>query len=516
MSLRGMGSYGDMIVHAIERHRDRPAVEHEGRRITYAEFGRDVSRAIVYFEEQGLTSGDRIAQISANRYEMLVVIAAVYVGGYVSLALQYNSDLDEHSFAIDDCTPALLITDEARLARAAELREGCEHRFVSASYGDIGLDAAGTAPPIGSYLGRVAPDQCGRMNYTGGTSGKPKAVMISSAALTYTNLAHVSANAFDGDTRFMVASPISHGAGSFMFPVLSKGGCVVIHDRFDPGAVVKAVIAGQVNSMLLIPTMLYTLLDHPAAAQISKGQIRRIVYGGAPASPPRVRQTIEMFGNVLLQSFGQSEAPGTILYLSPEDHLSDNPDRLASAGRPYFGVSVRLVAPSGEDVPHGSSEVGELWVQAPHVMMGYWNRPDLTEDVFQDGWLHTGDLARMDEEGFIYIVDRLKDMIISGGFNVYAAEVEQTMDAHPAVRNSAVIGVPDPKWGEAVTAYVILNGQHDVNEADLRTFVRERKGPVKTPKTISFVEELPLTKVGKIDKKVLRAAHWKDSGRGVN
>lgn len=515
MTLRGMGSIGDLIVHAIERHGDRIAFEDKTRRFTYAQLGQDVARTIAFFEKRGLVPGDRVAQISANRYEMFVVIAAAYVGGYVSLALQYNSDLDEHSFAIDDCTPALLMADDERMARAADLSGTCTHSFIAAGYDEIGLDATDPVQPIGAFLGRTDPDQCGRMNYTGGTSGRPKAVMISSAALTFTNLAHVSANAFDGDTRFLVSSPISHGGGSFIIPVLSKGGRVIIHDRFSPADVVAAVTAGQVNSMLLIPTMLYTLLDHPDVARIERGQIRRIIYGGAPASPPRLKQTIELFGPVLLQSFGQSEAPGTILYLSPEDHVSDDPDRLASAGRPYFGVTVKLMS-EGREVPLDSGEVGELWVRGPHVMMGYWNAPELTEKAFEDGWLRTGDLARADGQGFIHIVDRLKDMIISGGFNVYAAEVEQALDQHPAVATSAVIGVPDPKWGEAVTAFVVTHAGQEVAAPDLAAFVKSRKGPVKTPKTINFVTELPLTKVGKIDKKVLRSAYWQDNARGVN
>lgn len=514
MNLQEMGSVGDLLVDAIERHGERIAFEAGGEQISYAQLGRDVADAIAFFEGKGIKTGDRIAQISANRYEMFVVIAAAYIGGYVSLALQYNADLDDHQYAIDDCQPALLFVDDERSQRAADLQAASPHQFHSCNYREL-AGARGKGQSIGAFIGRTDPQQCARMNQTGGTSGKPKVVMISSAALTYTILAHVTANAFDGDSRILVASPISHGGGSFIPPVLCKGGRVVIESKFNPPEVIAAVAEGRVNTLFMVPTMMYTLMDHPDAARIRPGQVKRIIYGAAPSSPVRLRQAMEMFGPVLLQSYGQSEAPGTILYLSPEDHQHPDEGRLASAGKPYPGVIVSLRL-DGREIPLRSGEVGEICVRAPHVMTGYWNAPALTEEVFEDGWLHTGDLARVDSDGFFHIVSRLKDMIISGGFNVYASEVEQTLEEHPAVKTSAVIGVPDEKWGEAVTAFVVKEEGAELDEEALIAFVRERKGPVKTPKAVICLEQLPLTKVGKVDKKVLRSDYWQGSEREVN
>lgn len=514
MNLQEMGNVGDLLIDAIERHGGRIAIEADGAKITYAQLGRDVAHAIAFFEENGLKGGDRIAQISANRYEMFVVIAAAYIGGYVSLALQYNADFDDHKYAIDDCKPALLFVDDERMQRASELLEGGTKECRAFNYADLRA-STNEAKPIGSFIGRTDPQQCARMNQTGGTSGKPKVVTISSAALTYTILAHVTANAFDGDTRMLVASPISHGGGSFIPPVLCKGGRVIIESKFNPEDVIAAVTDGQVNTLFMVPTMLYTLMDHPDAGRIKPGQVKRIIYGAAPSSPARLQQAMEMFGPVLLQSYGQSEAPGTILYLSPEDHQHPDESRLSSAGKPYPGVIVSLRL-DGREIPLRSGEIGEICVRAPHVMMGYWNAPELTEEAFEDGWLHTGDLAYVDGDGFFHIVSRLKDMIISGGFNVYASEVEQAVEEHPAVKTSAVIGVPDEKWGEAVTAFVVKEEQAEVAEETLRAFVRDQKGPVKTPKSIIFIEELPLTKVGKVDKKRLRSDYWGNSERDVN
>lgn len=518
MSLQDMGSVGDLLIDAIERHGDRVAIEAGGAQITYAQLGRDVAHAIAFFEEQGLEEGDRIAQISANCYEQFVVIAAAYIGGYVSFALQYNADFDDHKYAMDDCKPALLFVDDARMQRASDLIERSPHEFRAFSYADLRASKPnGGKPiaPIGSFVGRTDAEKCARMNQTGGTSGKPKVVMISSAALTYTILAHVTANAFDGDTRILIASPISHGGGSFIPPVLCKGGRVIIDSKFNPTDVITAVADGQVNTLFMVPTMMYTLMDHPDATRIRPGQLRRIIYGAAPTSPARLRQAMEMFGPVLLQSYGQSEAPGTILYLSPEDHQHHDESRLSSAGRPYPGVTVRLML-DGREIPLRSGEIGEICVRGPHVMMGYWNAPELTQEAFEGGWLHTGDVARVDSDGFFHIVSRMKDMIISGGFNVYASEVEQALEAHPAVKTSAVIGIPDEKWGEAVTAFVVKTEGADVTDEALIAFVRDRKGPVKSPKTVTFLEELPLTKVGKVDKKVLRSDYWKGGERDVN
>lgn len=514
MSLQEMGSVGDLMIDAIERHGDRVAFEVEETQITYTQLARDVAQAVAFFDGLGLAEGDRIAQIAANRYEMFVVIAAAYVGGYVSLALQYNSDLADHLYAIDDCKPALLFVDDERMQRASELLEGSSHKFRALNYSD--LRASGDEnKTLADYYGRTDPAKAARMNQTGGTSGKPKVVMISSAALTYTILAHCTANAFDGDTKILVASPISHGGGSFIPPVLIKGGRVIIDSKFKPAEVIEAVTTGRVNTLFMVPTMMYALMDHPEAGRFKPGQLKRIIYGAAPSSPERLRQAMEMFGPVLLQSYGQSEAPGTILYLSPEDHQHADGQKLASAGKPYPGVIVSLRL-DGKEIPIRSGEVGEICVRAPHVMMGYWNAPELTDEVFEDGWLHTGDLARVDGDGFFHIVSRLKDMIISGGFNVYASEVEQALEEHSAVKTSAVIGVPDPKWGEAVTAFVVKTEGANVGDEELIAFVRDKKGPVKTPKSVIFLEELPLTKVGKVDKKVLRSDFWGNSEREVN
>lgn len=516
MSLNVMGTVGDLLVDTIERFGERIAIEDSGRLVSYRQFGRDVAATIDFFQQHGAEAGERIAQITANCYEQIVVITAAYVGGYGSLALQYNADLDDHQYALSDIQPRLVFVDDDRMDRLTALEDGCNYGFKGFNYATLQAFLKTHEPkPIGSFRGKTQAGQLARLNQTGGTSGRPKVVTISSGALTYTILAHATANAFDAHSKILICSPISHGGGSFIHPVLLKGGRAVIERKFDPKRVVADVISGRINTLFMVPTMMYALLDHPDATAIEPGMLRRIIYGAAPSSPQRLRQAIDAFGPVLLQSYGQSEAPGTILYLSPEDHMHSNDERLTSAGKPYPGVTVKLLL-NGEEIPYGTEGVGEICVRGPHVMMGYWNAPELSAEAFEGDWLHTGDMARMDADGFYYIVSRMKDMIISGGFNVYASEVENTLEQHPAVNTSAVIGVPDEKWGESVTAFVVLEEGASVSEEELTQFVRDKKGPVKTPKSITFLKELPLTKVGKVDKKVLRSTYWHGSDRDVN
>ncbi len=248
--------------------------------------------------------------------------------------------------------------------------------------------------------------------------------------------------------------------------------------------------------------MLYGLLDHEDTARAELSSLKAVVYSGAPASPTRIAQALDVLGPMMVQAYGQTEAPNTILILDQSDHSDASSGRLHSAGRPAPGLQVALLDEGGRQV--GQGDVGEICVRGPLVMDGYWNQPEQTEETLRGGWLHTGDLAHRDEDGFYYIVDRKKDMVISGGFNVYPREIEDVLSAHPDVAAVAVIGIPDTKWGEAVTAVVVPHAGRDPKAEELMALVRERKGPVHTPKTVVFVETLPLTSLGKTDKKALR------------
>ena len=514
--LQSVGSVGDLIAAAVERHGPRLAFVCDGQHVTYKEFGDDISRAMQFLAGLGVRKGDAVMQVSANCYEMVVVITACYLGGFMSVTPGYGNSEDDHRYVLDDCGAAVLLVDAPRAGRAQAITAGRSNVQVFALQDARELEPAW--PAMQAYdpaplVPADRPQDVVRLIYTGGTTGRPKGVVTLSSQLAFASLLHIAEQGFTVATRMLVLSPISHGAGSFILPVLSKGGCVVIQDGFDVGAVLDAVVRLRVTAVFLVPTMLYVMMDDPRSAAVDLSTLTRIIYAASPIAPPRVAKALALFGPILSQNYGLTEVPGTVLTLTPEDHADPRASRLASAGKPYPGVTVRLLDDGGELVAPGT--IGEICVRAPHATPGYWGQPELTAELWQSGWLHTGDMACQGADGYFQIVDRKKDMIVSGGFNVYPQEVEHALGDHPAVAAAAVIGVPHPKWGEAVHAAIVLKAGHAASEADLIDWVRQRKGAVMAPKTVTFVADLPLTKLGKIDKKALRAPFWMGQSRAV-
>ncbi|PLP98444.1 acyl-CoA synthetase [Cupriavidus pauculus] len=517
-ALFSVAGVGDMIVNALERHAERTAFVCQGEPITYAHIAQQISRTLQYFEALGLKRGDAIMQLTGNRHEMFVVMAAAFIGGYVSVIPNYSASFEDHRYMLEDSGAVLLVVDAARASRGEQL--------LAAAQRPLRLAAHDPVPDTTDFWGAVerytprpleALDQPAdniRLIYTGGTTGVPKGVMTESRALAFASLLHIAEQGFDTAVRLLVSSPLSHGAGALVIPVLVKGGTVVIHDGFDVDKTLEAIAQRQATVLFVVPTMLYMLMDHPRIGSVDLRGLRRIIYTAAPISESRLAHALSLFGPILHQNYGQTEVPGTILALTAEDHLHPHGDKLTSAGKPYPCVAVRLVDENDNVLPRGGS-IGELCVRAPHVTRGYWNKPEATNELLRDGWLHTGDMAFQDNDGYFHIVDRKKDMIISGGFNVYPQEVENSLASHPAIANAAVIGVPHEKWGEAVKAIVVLRAGSSATEQALIAHVRERKGPTMAPKTVEFVDSLPLTALGKIDKKALRAQYWQGHAKAV-
>jgi fatty-acyl-CoA synthase len=298
------------------------------------------------------------------------------------------------------------------------------------------------------------------------------------------------------------------------------GGSMVVLPRFDPGEVLRTIEQERITATMLVPSMLYALLDHPDADSVDLSSLETVYYGASAINPVRLAEAIRRWGPVFAQYFGQSEAPMVISYFARSDHDLDHPERLASCGRPSAFLRTALLDADGNPVRQG--EPGEVCVAGPVLAQGYWNLPEETAETFRDGWLRTGDVAREDEDGFWYIVDRTKDMIVTGGFNVFPREVEDVIAEHPAVAQVGVVGVPDEKWGEAVTAVVVLRPDADRSEEavqrlteEIRAAVKERKGAVQAPKQVVVADALPLTGLGKPDKKALRAQFWDGQGRAV-
>jgi fatty-acyl-CoA synthase len=372
----------------------------------------------------------------------------------------------------------------------------------------VGIDlceSAGRFAPRALPLPVLRGDELYRLSYSGGTTGKPKAIMGTHSYAMTTLTIQLAEWEWPREIRQLLCAPLSHSGAAVVMPTLVRGGSVWMHPGFDPLRVLQAIERHRITCLLLVPTMIYALLDHPRFQEFDLSSLETIFYGASSMSPARLSEGIRKLGPVFFQFYGQAEAPMTVTVLRRAEHDINDPMRLASCGRPVPWVHVALLDDQDREVPEG--EPGEICVRGPLVMAGYLNKPELTKEVFAGDWLHTGDVAVKDSEGFFRIVDRKKDMIISGGFNVYPREVEDILSAHSSVAQCAVIGVPDPHWGEAVKAIVVLRPGAQPCAPELIALVRDRKGAVQAPKSVDFVDAIPVTAVGKPDKKSLRARY---------
>jgi fatty-acyl-CoA synthase len=319
-----------------------------------------------------------------------------------------------------------------------------------------------------------------------------------------------------------MCTPLSHAGAAFFVPTVMKGGSLYVLARFDPAEVLRTIEEQKITATMLVPSMLYALMDHPDSRTRDLSSLETVYYGASAINPVRLKEAIDRFGPIFAQYYGQSEAPMAITYLAKSDHVvstgstTEVPVRLSSCGRPSAFIRTALLDDDGNAVAPG--EPGEICVSGSLLAGGYWNLPEQTAETFRDGWMHTGDVAREDDDGFWYIVDRTKDMIVTGGFNVFPREVEDVIARHPAVAQVGVIGTPDEKWGEAVTAIVVMRPGHELTDevdAEIRQLVKDAKGAVHAPKQVIATDALPLTGLGKPDKKALRAQYWAGHERSI-
>jgi len=368
----------------------------------------------------------------------------------------------------------------------------------------------------------LPPDHIVSITYTGGTTGKPKGVIGTSQAMNTMTQIQLAEWEWPESPRFLMCTPLSHAGAAFFVPTVIKGGCLYVLSRFDPAEVLETIERERITATMLVPSMLYALLDHPDSHTRDLSSLETVYYGASAINPVRLKEAIERLGPIFAQYYGQSEAPMVISYLAKADHVVASsaedgvPQRLSSCGRPSAFLRTALLDEDGNPVAQG--EPGEICVAGPLLAGGYWNLPDETAATFRAGWMHTGDVAREDEDGYWYIVDRTKDMIVTGGFNVFPREVEDVIAEHPAVAQVGVIGTPDEKWGEAVTAIVVLREGQELTDqvvAEIQASVKERKGAVQSPKQVIATDALPLTALGKPDKKALRAQYWAGQERSV-
>jgi long-chain acyl-CoA synthetase len=498
-----------------QRYPDRTCIAYNDRTFTYSEINQRANRLAWGLINKGFTKGTRIACLQFNCTQSFELFLAMWKAGLVMVPLNTRDSASQNIDILRDSEATILIFGSEFMDQAEQIRQELPtvkdficHGDPGGIYEDYESILAGSDPTEPNF--EFDENDIYRIHYTSGTTGKPRGV-----TMTYRNrkeqIAHVFMNAdtlISKEDVFLHVAPLTHAAGYYSTPYYLKGAKHVILDKFDPTRLLETIEKEKVTCTLLVPTMIVMLLEQENIKNYSLGSLNRIFYGTAPMPTSKLREAVAIFGNVFRQNYGLTEAVQPLAHLTPQEHILDGePEmvgRLGSAGTRAIGLELRIVDENDADVPAG--KIGEILLRSPHISPGYLNLPEATEETYRGGWLHTGDLGYQDQGGYLYIVDRKKDMIISGGFNIYSREVEIFLDSHPAVLESAVIGVPDSKWGEVVKAFIVVKKDKDPPSGQEIVDFCLQKGlsRYKVPKLIRFIEILPKNENGKIIKKDLK------------
>jgi acyl-CoA synthetase (AMP-forming)/AMP-acid ligase II len=510
-----------MIVGAtIERNArlypHQTAVVCDERRITHAELAERVRRLANALCDRGLRRQDRVAILAQNCPEYLEAYGASELAGFITTTVNYRLAPPEIAYVLQDSQPTALLFEAGYADVAAGLRPSLPHirHYVciggqaegAEEYEAVLAGAAAGPPPI-----RATEDDTVYIIYTSGTSGLPKGVMLGQRGQLHdAQFTSLESSVTPAD-RVLLTMPLYHvGAKCTQLGYHWRGCPVVLHRAFDPRAVLQTIEAERITATLLAPTMLRAVLDLPDFDRYDHSSLRTVFYSAAPMPVPLLRRAVETFGPIFIQYYGMTESGPLGTALHKHQHVLDGSPtqarRLASAGQPFTTCEIRVVHDDDTDCAVG--EAGEVLIRNPALMQGYWNNPDATAEALRGGWMHTGDMGVLDDEQFLYIVDRKKDMIVSGGENIYPREVEIALEQHPAVSEAAVIGVPDEYWGEAVKALVVLKAGAAATEAELIEHTRQHIASYKKPRSVELVAALPRLPNGKIRKPELRARYW--------
>ena len=513
---------GDILERNARLYPHHPAFRFEGRTITHREHAQRACRFANALIARGIGKGDRVAVLSQNRPEYIEVYSASELAGFITVGLNYRLSAPEQAQILADCTPRVLVFEAQYAERARGLAAGLATTVLLVSV-DAGVEGAEDfetmleeASPERPRLRPVESDTA-FLIYTSGSTGRPKGVMHSHTSFLEMSRSTAQVSSVSQADRQLIVMPYYHiGAKVEQFGYTMYGATIVLHRAFDARAVLESMASEGVTAAHLAPTMIQMMLDSGEAGRHDLSRLHTICYASAPMSGPQLRRAIATFGPVFMQIYGMSEAAlGTALY--KHQHILDGTPaqvaRLASAGQPALEDEVRTVRDDGTDCAVG--EVGEIWGRARSLMQGYWGNPAGTAAVMtDDGYFRTGDMGYFDDEGFLFVVDRKKDMIISGGENIYSREVEEALVRHPAVLEAAVIGVPDERWGETVKAFVVLREGATTSAVDLIEHCRSLIASYKKPSSVEFMKALPrLSSTNKVDKKVLREPYWRGKER---
>jgi len=510
----------DTLERARRLYPQKQAVIDGDRRFSYAELGARVDRLAGALAASGLQPGARIGVLMQNRCEYTETYFAAERVGAVLVPLNQRLAPLELAFILNDAQATHLVIDAVHLPLyQAFCGETTTLQSVLVVDGERDGDALSSyeselsaSDPLAAPLRDWQPDDVVQLYYTSGTTGRPKGVMLTQANVIANALNGIMVMHFDDRDIWVHGTPMFHLADAWSsWTITWVGGTHVYLREFTPVGYLRALAEHRVTVSLLVPTMINGIVNEPSAPDFDTSALRLLTFGASPMPVDRLRAAMSVFPHVtFMQLYGMTETAPFATALRYDDDIVNGPHgrRLASCGREIAGVSVRVVDESGRDVMPG--DVGEIVMRGPNVMKGYWQQPEVTSDTLRDGWVHSGDMATVDGEGYIFIVDRRKDMIITGGENVYSTEVEDAIYQHPAVLEAAVIGVPDPYWGERVHGVVVLKEGAQLTADELATFCRRSIAGYKIPRSVEFVPDLPKTGSGKIQKAAIRERYWRE------
>ncbi|MFC1532244.1 AMP-binding protein [Thermodesulfobacteriota bacterium] len=513
-----------LINRCVNRFTERIALVHEDTRLTFRELEEQTNSIANNLLSLGLTKRDRVALLSPNRIELVLGEYGIYKAGLVSVPLNARLSMDETIHMLNNSEASAFLIGKEYIDEFDKVRDKAEtvKHFMAISnpldymmsFKEL-LQGPFTPPDV-----NIDMDDLCSLRYTSGTTGKLKATMMSHRNRISSTKKRLLIPDVELDQNSVAChvGPITHASGAMVLPTWWMGGCNLILNGFDEKILLVTIEEERVTHMFAAPTMLNMLMAYPDVRKYDLSSLRTIWYGSSPMPVTRIREALEIFGPVFIQGYGQTETASAITFLSKEDHLvGDDPvkiKRLSSCGVPNLECDVRVVNAEGEDVKPG--EIGEIIERGDDSMVGYWNDPELTRETIKDGWIYTRDMATVDEAGYIYIVDRKSDMIISGGFNVYPSEVENAIYTHPAVFEAGVIAVPDEIWGESVKACVVLKPGESATEEEIIIHCKECIASYKKPKSVDFMDELPKNPYGKVLRRKLKEKYWVDQERGVH
>jgi fatty-acyl-CoA synthase len=520
----------DYFDKAAEEYAERTALVEGNIRYSYAQLRGATQSLAAAMRAHGLNAEERVAIYSLNDARVLVCMLAIMRAGGAWVPIHYRNAIDANIEFMNYAEARWLFYHSSFQEQVEQIR-----KLVPSLRHLVCIDdTVRSDPSLEQIMSRHEPFEEEEMDWgdplgnpdrlvglvpTGGTTGPAKGVRVTTVPWgMFTEMVGHYWRCEGADPVCLSTAPLSHAAGVVSFALFTLGATNFVMPRFDAGEVLQNIERFRVTHLFVPPTAFYALLDHPSVRNFNYGSLRVLLLAASPVSPDRVRQGVEIFGPCVCQSYGQTEAPMLLTWLDQKTVAAaaagEHPERLRSCGKATYGVRLAIMDEEGHLLP--PNQTGEIVARGSLVTPGYHNLPEATAEIRKYGWHHTGDVGYQDADGFFYIVDRKKDMIITGGFNVYSAEVEASIMSLSEVFECAVIGVPDEKWGEAVKAILVLRRGQSLTEEFVLAYCKEKLGGVKSPKTVEFAAEIPKTPAGKIDRKLLRAPYWAGMGRAVH